>query len=385
MIKKMFIWALIPLTMMGCMRQPSSQEGQMTEDRIRVGIFDTNGDSPGCITDAYEALRIDGQIDPEIIGAATIMSDAILAYDLILFPGGSGKAQTIKLGQLGMKRVQELVTIHGKGVLGICAGSYLLSQTEGYPSLDLSGFQAIDIEHDHRGHGLVKFSLTEEGLKVFPELKGQELFYSKYYEGPVLTLPEKPEYTGISLSTMLSDVHTIEGTPANMTNNRPFITATQAGKGKVVTFVGHPENTPGMRWMIPRMVRWALDKELVSYSDAVVRPQIYPEEILYTKERLQQQDQYYQMLWGSPDEKVEAITKLVELSAWSAKKKVIGLIRDENSAVRLAAARAIVELERTDALHDLEIAVKTETDEVVRKEMNSLLTQLQRMVACSGD
>ena len=170
-----------------------------------------------------------------------------------------------------------------------------------------------------------------------------------------------------------------------MTNNRPFITATQAGKGKVVTFVGHPENTPGMRWMIPRMVRWALDKELVSYSDAVVRPQIYPEEILYTKERLQQQDQYYQMLWGSPDEKVEAITKLVELSAWSAKKKVIGLIRDENSAVRLAAARAIVELERTDALHDLEIAVKTETDEVVRKEMNSLLTQLQRMVACSGD
>lgn len=380
MIKKMFLWALLPLAMMGCMHQPASEENQKSNDRIRVGIFDTNGDSPGCITDAYEALRIDNQMDPEIIGAATIMSEAIMEYDLILFPGGSGKAQTIKLGQLGMKRVQELVTIHGKGVLGICAGSYVLSQTEGYPSLDLSGFQAIDIEHDHRGHGLVKFSLTDEGQKVFPELKDQGLFYSKYYEGPVLTVPEKPDYTGISLSTMLSDVHTVEGTPAHMTNNRPFITATHAGKGKVVTFVGHPENTPGMRWMIPRMVRWALNKELVSYSDAVVRPQIYQEEILYTKERLTQQDQYYQMLWGSSEEKAEAITKLVESSAWSAKKKVIGLIRDDNGTVRLAAARAIVELERTDALHDLEIATATESDDAIRKEMKGLLFQLKSMV-----
>ncbi len=385
MFKKIFWLALLPVSFLGCTQPSSGAKNKPNQDRIRVGIFDTNDDSPGCITDAYEALRIDAQMDPQIIGAATIMSDAILDYDLILFPGGSGKAQTIKLGQLGMKRVQELVTIHGKGVMGICAGSYVLSQTQGYPSLDLSGFEAIDIEHDHRGHGLVKFSLTDAGKKVFPELQGRELSYSKYYEGPVLTVPDQPNYTGISLSTMWSDVHTVEGTPANMTNNRPFITATQAGKGRVVTFVGHPENTPGMRWMIPRMVRWALDKELVSYSDAVVRPQIYQEEILFTTGRLQQQDRYDQMLWGTPEEKEEAIRQLVETSAWSAKKKVIGLIRDDNAGVRVTAARTIVELERTDALHDLEIAAATESDEAVRNEMNRLLTQLKQMVGCSMD
>lgn len=381
MIKKLFPGLVLLLTVWGCRHQVTPDNTIKTEDRMRVGIFDTNGDSPGCITDAYEALRIDAQIDPEIIGAATIMSEAIMDYDLILFPGGSGKAQTIKLGQLGMQRVQDLVTQHGKGVLGICAGSYVLSQTEGYPSLDLSGFQAIDIEHDHRGHGLVKFAMTDAGKKLFPELADQDIYYSKYYEGPVLTFPEEAKYAGMSLSTMLSDVHTVEGTPTNMTNNRPFITATQAGRGRVVTFVGHPENTPGMRWMIPRMVRWALNKEMVAYGEEVVRPQIYNREILFTKERLEKQDTYYEMLWGTADEKCEAIEKLVELSAWSAKKKVIGLIRDANAQVRLTAARAIVELERTDALSDLEVAAETETNPAVKQEMQKLVLQLQSMLS----
>jgi len=380
-MEKIFYIGVIIAVLAACSNKQQIDQAEVAQ--IRVGIFDTNGDSPGCITDAYEALRIDSQIKPEIIGAATIMSEAIMDYDLILFPGGSGKAQTIKLGQLGMQRVNDLVTKHGKGVLGICAGSYILSQTEGYPSLDLSGFQAIDIEHDHRGHGLVKFSLSDEGKKLFPELINQDICFSKYYEGPVLALPENPIYQGRSLSTLLSDVHTIEGTPANMTNNRPFITATEAGKGKVVTFVGHPENTPGMRWMIPRMVRWALDKELVRYGDEVVRPGIYTEEILFTKERLKQQDQYYQMLWGGSDEKVIAIEQLIETSAWSAKKKLIGLVRDADPKVRLTAAKAIVELERTDALKDLEVAVLTEADDVVRGEMQALLVRLKRMLGSS--
>ncbi|MCT4591231.1 MAG: HEAT repeat domain-containing protein [Carboxylicivirga sp.] len=348
---------------------------------IRVGIFDTNGDSPGCITDAYEALRIDSMIKPEVIGAATIMSDEVFNYDLLLFPGGSGRAQTIKLGQQGMKRVQDLVIEHGMGTLGICAGSYVLSQTEGYPSLDLSGFEAIDIENDHRGHGLVKFRLTEDGKHFFPELAGKDMWFSKYYEGPVLAEPAKALFKGKSLSTMISDVHTIEGTPANMTVNRPFITASEAGKGKAVTFVGHPENTQGMRWMIPRMVRWAVNKEMITYSDQVVRPDIYQHEILYTTEQLAKQTKYFEMLWGSAEEKIEAINSLVEQSSWSAKKQVIGLIRDESPEVRLTAAKAIVEMERTDALSDLKMAVAVEKDEAVKKELERLFQALNKIVA----
>ncbi|MBS2210086.1 hypothetical protein KEM09_01650 [Carboxylicivirga mesophila] len=382
-MRDLYYCFLIVLLGLGACTQTRDTDTIPHQNKIRVGIFDTNGDSPGCITDAYEALRIDSLIQPEIIGAATIMSDEILNFDLILFPGGSGKAQTIKLGQLGMQRVKELVTEQGMGVLGICAGSYVLSQTDGYPSLDLSGMQAIDIEHDHRGHGLVKFSLTEEGKKIFPELGGRDVWYSQYYEGPVLTLPEEPLFKAQSLSTMLSNVHTVEGTPANMTNNRPFITATEAGEGRVVTFVGHPENTPGMRWMIPRMVRWALRQPFISYNKQVVRPDIYEQEILYTKERLQQQARYFEMLWGTPEQKIEAINQLVLLSSWSAKKKVIGLLRDESPEVRLTAAIAIVELERTDAIEDLAVAVLTEKDMKLKGQLESQLALLKSMVARS--
>ncbi|WP_430817022.1 hypothetical protein [Carboxylicivirga sp. RSCT41] len=378
-MKTFYLLLLMPMIIVAC-GKPINDSNTNQFQQIRVGIFDTNGDSPGCITDAYEAIRIDSMMIPEIIGAATIMSDEVFNYDLLLFPGGSGKAQTIKLGQLGMKRVQNLVNEHGMGVLGICAGSYVLSQTGGYPSLDLSGFEAIDIEHDHRGHGLVKFSLTEDGKAFFPELNGEEVWYSKYYEGPVLTEPQNQLFNGKSLSTMLSDVHTVEGAPANMTNNRPFITATEAGKGKVVTFVGHPENTPGMRWMIPRMVRWATNSEQIGYPASVVRPHIYKGELLYTSEQLKKQGEYFDMLWGTEQEKTVAINSLVAQSSWSAKKKIIGLLRDESPKVRLTAAKAIVELERTDAMKDLEVAVANETDNALKSKLEEYLQELQGML-----
>jgi hypothetical protein len=45
---------------------------------------------------------------------------------------------------------------------------------------------------------------------------------------------------------------------------------------------GHPESTVGMRWLVPRMVRWAAKKELVPYAREVVRPQLEKKEILHS-------------------------------------------------------------------------------------------------------
>jgi hypothetical protein len=373
-MKKTIYLLIICISILSACTQHKTEENK---NIIRVGIFDTNGDSPGCIVDAYEALRIDRDIKPEVISAATIMSDDILDYDLILFPGGSGKAETSRLGDLGQERIKELVSKYGKSVIGICAGAYILTQTEAYPSLDLSGMQATDIEHDHRGHGIVKFDLTEKGAEIFPELANRELSFMQYYEGPVLIPVENPNYEYQSLATMLSDVHTVEGTPSNMTNNKPFIITSKVGKGNTASFVGHPETTPGMRWMIPRMVRHLLNKELVSYSDAVVRPEIYTDEILYTLELQEDQSKYYDNLWGTEEEKIEAITGLVKISAWSAKKKIVGLLRDSSPKVRIAAANALVQLERTDFIHDLEVAVQVEKDEEVKIVLADKLKQLQ--------
>ncbi|HZK08720.1 MAG TPA: biofilm PGA synthesis protein PgaB [Bacteroidales bacterium] len=355
-------------------------ENTNTSTFIKVGVFDKNGDSPDCITDALEALKIDKEIEPRVVSAAEIMLGDADDIDVFLFPGGSGRSETGSLGELGQQKVIELVKTQGKGVVGICAGAYILTETPDYPSLALSGGEAIDIEHDNRGHGLVKFSVTEAGKKIFPELTNQEIYFSQYYEGPVLIPAKDSQYKYESLATMLSDVHTVEGAPANMTNNRPFIIITDVEKGKTASVVGHPENTPGMRWIVPRLVRVVAGKELVSYNENVVRPEIYTKEILFTEELSKHQRTAYNNLIKSKEEKLKAMQDIVDMSSWSAKKWIPPMMRDNDFDVRLLAAKLTVYLERTDAINDLKAAVKNESNLENKRLLQEQLQLLENML-----
>lgn len=347
---------------------------------IIVGVFDKNGDSPWCITDAVEACKIDPLIQVQVISAADIMSSKIDKFDVILFPGGSGTSETNSLGILGMNKVYEMVTKKGKGVVGICAGAYILSDTPNYSCLALSGGEAIDIEHDNRGNGLAKFTLSEEGKILFPELNNQDTLYCQYYEGPVLVPSTNSKYKYSSLATMNSDVHIIEGTPANMTNNKPFIIITECEKGRVSSFVGHPECTPGMRWMVPRLIRWVAKREFVQYNKDIVRPEIYNKEILYTHEQKDKLDYFYKKLKGSNREITNAIDEIVDMSAWSAKKWMPGLLRHTSDSVRVAAGNAIEKLERTDAIPDLESAILVEKNLKTKASLERNIVALKNMI-----
>ncbi|MCK5823242.1 MAG: biofilm PGA synthesis protein PgaB [Bacteroidales bacterium] len=376
MKKPTILFFTLAIIFSACQKQKTN-----TENVIKVGVFDKNGDSPYCITDALESLKIDSDIEARTISASEIMSEKANDIDVFLFPGGSGRSETASLGELGQQKIIDLVKKQGKGIVGICAGAYILSETPGYPSLGLSGGEAIDIEHDHRGHGLVKFCITKEGEEFFPELKNFNVCYSQYYEGPVLIPAKNSKYKYTKLATMLSDVHTVEGSPANMTNNRPFIIVTNVEKGKTASVVGHPENTPGMRWIIPRLVRIVAKKTIVSYRKNVVRPEIYKEEILFTSNQLQKQQESYNNLLKSKEEKLDAMQNLVDMCAWSAKKHIPPMLRDRDFDVRLLAAKLTVYLERTDAINDLKAAVDNEKN---RKNKNLLHEQLKNLETFLG-
>ncbi|MDC1106091.1 hypothetical protein OAT16_05255 [Prolixibacteraceae bacterium] len=350
-----------------------------TSNTIKVGVFDKNGDSPFCITDAMEALKIDKDIAPRVISAADIMMGNTEDIDVYLFPGGSGSSEAASLGEKGRQRIIDLVKKQGKGIVGICAGAYLLTGTENYTFLNLSGYKAIDVEHDHRGHGLSTFSLTQEGEKIFPELADREISYCQYYEGPVMVPVTNNESKYTKLATMLSDVHTIEGTPANMTNNKPFITINEIGKGKTASVVGHPECTPGMRWMIPRLVRVVANKKIISYDNNVVKPDLYHQEILFTKEQQAKYRLAKKQLCKSKEEKLKAMQELADMSAWSAKKLIPPMLRDQDFEVRLLAAKLTVQLERTDAINDVKATILNESDKRHKKLLEKELNQLQSL------
>jgi glutamine amidotransferase-like uncharacterized protein len=351
------------------------------EETIKVGVFNGFGASEGCITDTMEALKIDPAIIPVEISASDILSGHLEEIDVLVFAGGSGSRQKSNLGDLAGQKVMEFVRKNGKGVVGICAGAYLLSDTPDYACLHLFPVQATDIEHDARGNGIIAFSVNKKGLEIFPELKNFKKCYVHYYEGP-LCIPAKHNPKPYNeLAVIISDVHLKEGAPAGMTPGKPLFLNATVGKSRIFLSVGHPETTPGMRWTVPRMVRWTVKKELVPYPADVVRPDIYTKEILFDKKlREQETDLFNTLRYGDSKAKINALKQLVDLHSWTARYWFPGLLRDKDPEVRLAAAKALADIEYTSAIDDLKIVTTLEKDKHYKKELSKYLDRLTRMV-----
>lgn len=349
-----------------------------SEGKITVGIFEGHGGSQTCVWETVEAIKIDEGMDAKIISSSDIANGVLESIDVIIIPGGGGSRQYLNLGHENHDRIRSFVE-NGGGAVGICAGAYFFSNTPGYASIAINGAEAIDIEHDNRGHGMAKFTLSEEGQKVFPEIASRDTSFLMYYEGPVfINASDDIDYT--VFATMESDVHEEGGAPANMTNAKPFFHGNYYGKGRVFSTIAHPEATPGMRWLIPRMVRWTLDLEYVEYSENAVRPTLFEKEILYSIDMLKQESGYFStFLYGAAEEKIEALDWLEETVSWSAKRWVQGLVYDSSATVRARAAEYIANSEFTHYLPDLKAALKNETDENTKTVMESSIRFLEEM------
>lgn len=350
-----------------------------TKPAIHVGVFDGHGGSQTCVWETVEAIKIDKQMQVRLITTSDIANGCLDSLHAIIIPGGGGSRQYLNLGHENHYRIRNFID-QGGGAVGICAGAYFFSNTPGYASIAINGAEAIDIEHDNRGHGLAKFTLSDEGKSIFPELANRDTSFVMYYEGPVfVNAPDTIHYT--SFATMQSDVHEEGNAPSDMTNGKPFFTGNSYGQGRVFSTIAHPEATPGMRWLIPRMVRWTLRKEeYPSYSDNAVRPALFEQEILFTKDMLKRESGYYStLLYGTAHEKIEALDWLEAHLSWDAKRLLQGLLFDSSAAVRARAAEYIAHTEFTYYLPDLRAALKNEHDEDAKTVMNSSIQFLESM------
>ena len=349
-------------------------------NKVRVGVFQGNGGAHTCIWETIASIQLDPDMTVRTITTGNIANGVLRDLDVIIIPGGEGATQYMNLGVENMERIRNFIR-SGKGAVGICAGAYLFTDTPGYACMHINGGKAIDIEHDNRGHGISAFSLTAEGKKLFPELAKRDKSYVMYYEGPVLVKSDSIPLPYTTMAIMETDVHEEGNAPANMTNNRPFFIANEYGKGRVFSSISHPEATPGMMWMIPRMVRWTLRMPVVAYSKRVVNPDLYNREILMTKDDLRKERGYYRtFLYGSPKEKIAALDWLQACRSWDAKRWVQGLLFDNSPAVRERAARFIAETDYLPFLSDLEAACRVERDEQTKQKMVKHLEHLKALL-----
>ena len=349
-------------------------------NKVRVGVFQGNGGAQTCIWETIASIQLDPDMAVRTITTGDIANGVLKDLDAIIIPGGEGTTQYMNLGEENMERIRNFIC-SGKGAVGICAGAYLFTDTPGYACMHINGGKAIDIEHDNRGHGISAFSLTAEGKKLFPELAKRDKSYVMYYEGPVLVKSDSIPLPYTTMAIMETDVHEEGNAPANMTNNRPFFIANEYGKGRVFSSISHPEATPGMMWMIPRMVRWTLRMPVVAYSKRVVNPDLYNREILMTKDDLRKERGYYRtFLYGSPKEKIAALDWLQACRSWDAKRWVQGLLFDNSPAVRERAARFIAETDYLPFLSDLEAACRVERDAQTKQKMVKYLEYLKALL-----
>lgn len=374
------LWlALMAVAFVQCTNKPTETSSPLS-NKTEVGVFNGHGGAETCIWEAVAAVQLDPDMNVRTITTADIANGVLDDLDAIIIPGGGGSRQALNLGAENQQRIKDFIA-SGKGAVGICAGAYFFSNTPEYSSIQINGAQAIDIEHDNRGHGMSKFTLTEEGKQLFPEIAARDTSYVMYYEGPVFIPNETDSIKYTTLAIMESDVHEEGNAPKNMTNNKPFFITNTYGNGKVFSCIAHPEATPGMMWMIPRMVRWTLDMPIVEYKEGVVNPDIFNKEILMSIADLKQESDYFQtFLYGSAEEKIAGLDWLQAHHSWSAKRWIQGLLFDASPEVRVRAAKYIADTHYLHYLPDMKAAYNSEKDEATKQQLKTYLDKLENLL-----
>lgn len=219
---------------------------------IKVGIYRGPGSPQSGVDAVTNVLKPFPQVTVVVLSEQEIGSFNLSAYDVLVFPGGSGAGQSKGIGETGLKNVRDFVS-NGGGYVGICGGAYLACSNFSW-SLGILNAGTVSNKW-RRGQGMLDLELAPAGPELLGDVKGT--FKVRYHNGPILKPADRtdiPAYTTLSVfKTEVAD----NGTPVGAQVNSPAHVISTFGKGRVFISSPHPENTPGLENFIPRGVFWA--------------------------------------------------------------------------------------------------------------------------------
>lgn len=221
--------------------------------KLRVAMYDSSGVGGTGPYRMEEVLRLRSDIAFRRVGLTEIKNGILQAqFDALIYPGGASSTMGKTLNAEGREAIRKFVW-NGGGYIGVCAGAYLSSRT--YPwSLHILNAHVVDREHAHRGRATLTLELTPDGQKVLGADYPAPI-RCIYHNGPVLA-PGSPS-TGLSpmmpLIVYRSEI-TARGGKRGIMVNSPAVATGTFGRGRVVAVSPHPEQTPGLEAIIPRLV-----------------------------------------------------------------------------------------------------------------------------------
>ena len=221
-------------------------------DHIAVALYDGGGSTGKGVPRVLALLGAATNVSVARISPEDIQAGALKRFDVVMFTGGSGSGQARALSETGCRAVKQFVE-QGGGYIGICAGAYLAGSS--YPwSLGLQKAKTLSPLWE-RGVATVKIELTDRGREILGPRQGE--LNCLYYQGPIVGpggAPELPEYE--PLAFFRSEVAK-NNTPKGIMVNSPAILASRFGKGRVLCFSPHPEQSKGLEAFVTRAVVWA--------------------------------------------------------------------------------------------------------------------------------
>jgi len=245
-----------------CLRHLAMIDDSLVSDRITpfdrpaghlfVGLYDGAGAAGKGIPRVLEILGAAPVVHVERVGPSDIGAGALEQFDVVMFTGGSGSGQGKAIEERGRQAVRQFVE-KGGGYIGICAGSYLACTgfTWGLGILDAK----TKSSRWQRGAGTVKVEATQECRNILGSV--EDVLDIRYASGPVIEpagIGEIPDY--VTLASFRTELAR-NGTPEGIMVGSPAVAAGRYGRGRVICFSPHPEQTQGLDGWVLRAVRWA--------------------------------------------------------------------------------------------------------------------------------
>lgn len=218
---------------------------------LRVALYDDGGSFGKGVPKVKEHVGKVASMKLTVVNGEKIRTGVLKDFDVVIFTGGSGSKQAAGIGEAGRKEVKEFVE-RGGGYVGICAGAYLAC--EGF-SWGLKVLDAKTVSPKwQRGVGDVKMELTDEGRRILGDKAGE--FTVRYANGPIIkqsTNAAIPDFKPLAyFRTELAQ----NGSPEGVMVNSPAAVSGTLGKGRVITFSPHPEQTDGLEGLVIRAIEW---------------------------------------------------------------------------------------------------------------------------------
>ncbi|MEE4198787.1 MAG: hypothetical protein V2I54_14200 [Bacteroidales bacterium] len=374
-------YALVYLLSIGCLllilgacknsgkKETYIRKLERNKESIAVGIYKPNESDVIYTRAILEALKIDGGIVAVSLNNEDIKRSKLENIDVFILPGFRSNCQ-LTIDQELIEILRRFSFERGKGIVAISSGSKMITGNENKSRGYLIDLKMIAPQPGETLNGIMKFELSDRGKQIFPELKHTQNLFIDFQSGPIIDMESG---NGQNIQLMGSKFKANAGIPF-------FVTA-QAGKGRIFITAAHPEITPGMRWILPRMVRWTIGRDLVSYDQNVVRPGFFKQEFIIDEESRKEIDELItKLVEGDKSQKISAMDQLYNTYPWMAAEKVVGLLSDSHEKVRLKAAEFLTRIEYTPALPDLEKAVQNERKRRVKDQLLAYENEMCNMI-----